>query len=134
MPPWPLLRLVSGACRTPWREDLFDANLSPALVTRLLAEYPGSTHVRDVNLRSASDAQIWDYAKTHGFAIVSKDTDFRERSFVEGSPPKVIWLDVGNAGTGPIEGLLRTEQLRIEAFAAATDTSLLILSIGASAV
>ena len=99
---------------------LFDANLSPALVTRLAAEYPGSSHVRDVSLRSAPDAQIWDYAKTHGFAI--------------GFPPKVIWLDVGNAGTAPIEALLRSEQARIEMFAAASDASLLILSIGASAV
>ena len=33
-----------------------------------------------------------------GLVIVSKDTDFRERSYVEGFPPKVIWLDVGNAG------------------------------------
>lgn len=113
---------------------LFDANLSPALVTDLRAEYPSSTHVRDVGLRSAPDALIWDYAKTHAFAIASKDTDFRERSFVEGFPPKIIWLDVGNAGTAPIAALLRREQQRIEAFAAATDASLLILSIGASAV
>jgi predicted nuclease of predicted toxin-antitoxin system len=113
---------------------LFDANLSPALVARLAAEYPSSAHVRDVSLRSATDAQIWDYAKTHGFVIASKDADFRERSFVEGFPPKVIWLDVGNAGTVAIEALLRREQHRVETFAAATDASLLILSIGASAV
>ena len=113
---------------------LFDANLSPALVTRLAAEYPGSSHVRDASLRSAADARIWDYAKAHGFVIASKDTDFRERSFVEGFPPKVIWLDVGNAGTAPIEALLRTERHRIDAFAIATDSSLLILSIGAGAV
>lgn len=113
---------------------LFDANLSPALVTGLRAEFPGSSHVRDVGLRSASDAEIWEYAKTHDFAIASKDTDFRERSFVEGFPPKVIWLDVGNAGTASIEALLRSEQQRVEAFALATDASLLILSIGASAV
>ena len=113
---------------------LLDANLSPALVARLAAEYPGSSHVRDVSLRSALDAQIWDYAKTHGFVIASKDTDFRERSFVEGFPPKVIWLDVSNAGTDPIEALLRGEQRRVETFAAATDASLLILSIGVRAV
>lgn len=113
---------------------LFDANLSPALVTGLRAEYPGSVHVRDVDLRSAPDAQIWEYAKTHGFAIASKDTDFRERSFVEGFPPKIIWLDVGNAGTAAVEALLRSERPRILTFAASTDASLLILSIGASAV
>ena len=70
---------------------LFDANLSPALAKRLNAEYPHSTHVRDVGLRTAPDAEIWNHAKANGFAIVSKDTDFRERSFVEGFPPKVIW-------------------------------------------
>lgn len=113
---------------------LFDANLSPALVAGLRAEYPGSTHVRDVNLWSAPDAQIWEYAKTHGFAIASKDTDFRERSFVEGFPPKVIWLDVGNAGTAQIVALLQSERRRIETFDGAVDASLLILSIGASAV
>lgn len=113
---------------------LFDANLSPALVTRLAAEYPNSAHVREVGLRSAPDAEIWDYAKTHGFVVASKDTDFRERSFVEGFPPKVIWLDVGNAGTGAIEALLRSEQQRVETFGVASDASLLILSIGARAV
>lgn len=113
---------------------LFDANLSPALVARLAAEYPGSSHVRDVSLRSAPDAEIWDYAKTHGLLVASKDTDFRERSFVEGFPPKVIWLDVGNAGTSAIEALLRSEQPRVKAFAVSADASLLILSIGARAV
>lgn len=113
---------------------LFDANLSPALVDRLWVEYPGSTHVRDVDLRSGSDAQIWDYAKTHELVIVSKDTDFRERSFVEGFPPKVVWLDVGNAGTAHIEVLLRREQQRVDHFGHSKDASVLILSIGASAV
>jgi len=43
---------------------------------------------------------------------VSKDTDFRERSFVEGFPPRIIWLDVGNAGTRSIADLLRRERHR----------------------
>ena len=113
---------------------LFDANLSPALLVHLRAEYPGSAHVRDVGLRRGTDGEIWDYAKANDFAIVSKDTDFRERSFVEGFPPKVLWLDVGNAGTGPIAALLKTERLRVERFGASSDTSLLILSLGAGAV
>lgn len=113
---------------------LFDANLSPALVTELGAEYPGSTHVRDVGMRAGSDVEIWEYAKAHGFVIVSKDTDFRERSFVNGFPPKVVWLDVGNAGTSPIADLLRGERQRVEIFGESTEASLLILSIGVSAV
>ncbi|MGH9255975.1 MAG: DUF5615 family PIN-like protein [Vicinamibacterales bacterium] len=113
---------------------LFDANVSHRLVSALATEYPGSTHVRDVGLRSAEDAQIWHHARMHSFLIVSKDTDFRERSYVEGFPPKVIWLDVGNAGTAVIAALLRGERERIERFEALEETSVLILSMGASAV
>jgi predicted nuclease of predicted toxin-antitoxin system len=65
---------------------------------------------------------------------VSKDTDFRERSFVEGFPPKIIWLDVGNAGTAAIAELHRSERERVERFAALEEASLLILPIGPSAV
>ncbi len=77
---------------------LFDENLSPTLAQMLAGEYAGSAHVKTVGLLGADDQQVWGHARVHGFAIVSKDTDFRERSFVEGHPPKVIWLDVGNAG------------------------------------
>jgi predicted nuclease of predicted toxin-antitoxin system len=66
--------------------------------------------------------------------VVSKDTDFRERSFLEGSPPKVIWLDVGNAGTRAIELLLRSERHRVEQVIQSPDVSLLILSIGPNSV
>ena len=96
--------------------------------------YPGSVHIRSVGLRGADDQQIWDYARTHGFAIISKDTDFREESFVEGFPPKVIWLDIGNAGTTAIADLLRRERQRVDIFEKQAETSMLILSIGASAI
>ena len=113
---------------------LFDENLSATLVGHLASEYPGSQHVREVGLLGAEDHRIWAYAGAQGFTIASKDTDFRERSFVEGFPPKVIWLDVGNAGTGAIAQLLRHERPRIEAFEGLEETSLLILSIGSSAI
>ena len=85
----------------------FDENFSPRLPHLLVNEYPGSEHVRDAGLLGATDRQIWEYAGAHGFAIVPKDTDFRERGFLEGAPPKVVWLDVGNAGTATIAYLLR---------------------------
>ncbi|MBI2910683.1 MAG: DUF5615 family PIN-like protein [Chloroflexi bacterium] len=113
---------------------LFDENVSPRLVQMLADAYPGSMHVRDVGLLAADDHQIWEYGRTWGFAIVSKDTDFRERSFVEGFPPKVIWLDVGNAGTMTIADLLRRERERVDAFDQHPETSLLILSLGAGAI
>ncbi|MBI3894457.1 MAG: DUF5615 family PIN-like protein [Acidobacteria bacterium] len=115
-------------------ELLFDENLSPKLPQLLASEYPGSVHIHELGLRGAEDRKIWDYGRAQSFAIVSKDTDFRERSFVEGFPPKVIWLDVGNAGTSMIAGLLRRERQRVETFEKQDETSFLILSLGVSAV
>jgi predicted nuclease of predicted toxin-antitoxin system len=113
---------------------LFDENVSHKLVGVLAHEFPGSAHVREVGLRAAEDTRIWDYARTQGLVIVSKDTDFRERSYVEGFPPKTIWLDVANAGTVAIAELLRRERGRIDRFERQEETSLLILSIGPTAI
>jgi predicted nuclease of predicted toxin-antitoxin system len=110
---------------------LFDENLSPKLAEDLASEFPGSVHVRSVGLRGANDQQVWDYARAQGFAIVSKDTDFRERSFLEGFPPKIVWLDVGNKGTRAIKELLRRERARVESFGEQEESTLLVLSIGA---
>ncbi len=75
---------------------LFVENLSPALVRDLAEVFPASAHVRDVQLRSASDEVIWHHAAALGLTIVTKDDDFRQRSFLYGFPPKVVWLRVGN--------------------------------------
>ena len=113
---------------------LFDENVSPRLARTLAGQFPGSTHVGGVGLRGAEDWQIWDYARNEGFAIVSKDADFRERSYVEGAPPKIVWLDVSNAGTEAIQGLLRRERERVERFVASEESSFLILSLEARVV
>ncbi len=67
---------------------LFDENLSPRLATLLEEQYPGSIHVRDVGLASSTDREVWDYAKEYEFGIVSRDSDFHQRSLLEGAPPK----------------------------------------------
>ncbi len=69
---------------------LFDENLSPRLVELLATEFPQSVHVETLGMCGTTDAELWEYAKTHEFAIVSKDNDFRQRAFVHGAPPKVI--------------------------------------------
>ncbi|HLR32375.1 MAG TPA: DUF5615 family PIN-like protein [Fodinibius sp.] len=112
----------------------FDENLSSTLVQHLSQQYPMSSHVRDAQLVGRADNRIWDYCKEHDFIIVSKDTDFRERSFTEGFPPKVIWLDVGNAGTITIANLLRQKHRRVVRFATQPNTSLLILSMSGDAI
>lgn len=108
---------------------LFDENLSFRLERALATIYPGSAHVRTVGLLANPDTRIWQHAKDQGFAIVSKDNDFRQMSFLSGPPPKVVWLDVGNSSTDQICDLLRREQIRIETFDRDPETSLLVISI-----
>jgi len=56
---------------------LFDANLSPKLVTRLAELFPGSMHVFETGLASfTSDRTIVEYARTNGFVVVTADSDF----------------------------------------------------------
>ena len=95
---------------------LLDQNLSPRLVRTLEAVYPGSSHVRLVGLRDADDAVVWEFARDHDFIIVSKDSDFHQRSFVFGFPPKVIWIRRGNCPTTDIEKVFRERQSSILEF------------------
>lgn len=108
---------------------LLDENLSPRLPGLLAAQYPGSSQVELLGLRGTTDAQIWEYAKRHGYVLVSKDNDFRQRSFQYGAPPKVVWLSVGNAGTAAILALLRGAIGEIERFVAHPEEALLILNL-----
>jgi predicted nuclease of predicted toxin-antitoxin system len=87
---------------------LLDENLSPRLVESLSDLYPGSEHVDSLGLGGSDDGTVWNYAKAHRFAIVSKDSDFAERSVLERQPPKVIWIRLGNCSTGEIEAVLRS--------------------------
>jgi predicted nuclease of predicted toxin-antitoxin system len=95
---------------------LFDENLSFRLVRLLADVYPGSAHVRGLGLLGAEDAAIWAYAAEHGFTLVSKDADFYDRSALYGSPPKVIWLRIGNRGVAETAGLIRSKYILIRHF------------------
>ena len=95
---------------------LLDENLSQRLVALLLPAFPGCTHAESVLERGGSDTRVWEYAGANGFLIVSKDNDFRQRAFVLGPPPKVIWLNVGNARTSEVATVLLANLERIERF------------------
>jgi predicted nuclease of predicted toxin-antitoxin system len=107
---------------------LFDQNLSHYLVELLAKPFPGSVHVRDVGLKDATDIEIWEYAKANGFVIVSKDSDFRQRSFLFGQPPKVIWVRLGNCSTSEIETTLRSRCAAVQAFFEDAEAAFMVLS------
>ncbi len=107
---------------------LFDQNLSYRLVGALADVYPTSQHVGDAGLKEASDTIIWDYAKRNNFTIVSKDSDFHQRSLVRGYPPKVIWVRLGNCSTHAIERVLRDNLEAVKEFEADAAATFLVLS------
>ncbi len=106
---------------------LFDQNLSHKLVDLLIDVFPGSVHVRQIGLREADDPQIWDYAKTNGCIIVTKDEDFNARSVILGSPPKVIWIQAGNCANDRVHVLLRRNYDEIIAFERRAEVGVLAL-------
>jgi predicted nuclease of predicted toxin-antitoxin system len=107
---------------------LFDQNLSYRLVAALGDLFPASTHVRFEGLERADDPVVWQFARDHGYAIVSKDDDFHQRSFLYGHPPKVIWVRAGNCSTSQIESILRRHAPGILAFGADPQLAFLVVS------
>jgi predicted nuclease of predicted toxin-antitoxin system len=95
---------------------LFDQNSSWRLPQKPADLYPHSQHVREVGLKESEDVDIWEYAKSNDFTIMSKDADFQQRSLLYGHPPKVVWLRVGNCTVRTIEDLLRRPSAAIHAF------------------
>jgi predicted nuclease of predicted toxin-antitoxin system len=107
---------------------LFDANLSPKLVSRLRELFPGSTHVFDTGLaRSTPDERIWQFAAAGGFIIVTADSDFLNLARSRGTPPKVVHLENCDYRTAHVETLLRRHAIRIAELA---QSSRAALSIG----
>ena len=106
---------------------LFDQNISPSLVALLADLFPGSLHVREAGLERATDESVWQFALERGFAIVTKDSDFQERSQMAGSAPRVVWVRRGNCSTRDIEAMLRKNAPRIAALEQETGAEFLIL-------
>jgi predicted nuclease of predicted toxin-antitoxin system len=107
---------------------LFDENLSPKLPRLLTTQFPGSLHLRDCGLKGATDEEIWEYARANGFTVISKDSDFYQRSLFYGSPPKFVWLRIGNCTRDDLVALLTIHEKEILALDADPFESVLVLS------
>lgn len=107
---------------------LFDENLSPKLPRLVETPFPDSRHLRDCGLKSATDQAIWEYARAQGFTLVSKDSDFCQRSLLYGQPPKLVWLRLGNCTRAALLALLLRHEAAIRAFEADPAESVLVLS------
>jgi predicted nuclease of predicted toxin-antitoxin system len=106
---------------------LFDENLSPKLPRSVSAAFADSKHVRDFGLKGKTDEEIWNFAKANNFTIISKDKDFYQRALLYGTPPKFIWLCIGNCTRGDLISLIQRHEPDMIAFETSPE-SVLILS------
>lgn len=76
---------------------LIDAQLPPRLCGWFKKKGETCLHTIDISGGlNLSDDVLWNYAKENDFIIVSKDTDFFERTLLYGSPPQVLFVQLGN--------------------------------------
>jgi predicted nuclease of predicted toxin-antitoxin system len=106
---------------------LLDENLSDQIVPRIIDLYPESAHVKALGLTNTDDAVICEYANSNSFVIVSKDSDFHQRSLLYGYPPKFIYLRIGNSPTMKITQILRENVDIIMQFESQETESILVL-------
>lgn len=106
---------------------LLGQHFSCKLVPALDAAFPGTSHVILHKLDTSDDGQVWEFARSGGFVIASKDEDFQILSFARGHPPKVVWVRSGNGATRQVLDLLLRARGIIEAFGADSERSLLEL-------
>ncbi len=106
---------------------LFDENLPASLIWRLADLRPDCHQVVSAGLASSSDTLVWDYARTHGLTIISKDKDFHSRALVHGPPPQVVWLRLGNCDAFTVAKILRDNVSAIDALREDSSAAILII-------
>jgi predicted nuclease of predicted toxin-antitoxin system len=84
-------------------------------------------HISGAGLAAARDRQIWMYAAANGFVLVTKDEDFHRLSVLHGSPPKVVWIGLGNCSTDDVIRLLRARHREIVQFVEHPEATFLAL-------
>lgn len=106
---------------------LLDENLSDHIIPKIIDLYPNSEHVKSLRLTNTDDVVIWEFAKSNDFVIVSKDSDFHQRSLLYGYPPKFIYLRIGNSPTSKIVQIMRDKFDTISTFVDSEVESILVL-------
>lgn len=107
---------------------LFDQNLSPKLVEYFTEYFDDCKHVHMIGLGKSADSEVWEFAKSNGYTIVSKDSDFNNLVTYFGFPPKVIWLRRGNCSTKTIIEIILNHLEVIQYFIADEENGILTIS------
>lgn len=95
---------------------LIDNNLSPKIADKIKDSFSGCKHVFSLALDQASDEEVFKYAKSNHYAILTKDADFYHLLNKYGYPPKIVWIRSGNFTTEYIISLLINNDIAIQNF------------------
>lgn len=93
---------------------LVDVNLPPRLCDWLGQHGHAATHLVDLLALRMPDTEVWKRAAAQGEVLVSKDSDFYERALLQGPPPQVLLVALGNCGNGDLFAVMELSWKRIE--------------------
>jgi len=89
---------------------MIDENLPFSLGVRLGVDYVYASQIAE----QASDSLLWQRARENDWVVLTRDTDFFDRLLRHGSPPKVIWIRLGNVRKGDLLRMLEERWPAIE--------------------
>lgn len=81
---------------------LIDENLPASLADHLPVS---CSHATDFG-GQPTDQQLWAHAREMQWVILTRDSDFFDRFMLEGPPPKVIWVRLGNIRRRDLEAMM----------------------------
>ena len=98
---------------------LLDANISWKLINLIKDVFPNCMHADNIGLAfPAKDNEIWRYAKENDCTIITKDSDFVSLLEINGYPPKIILLKMGNNGNKALSEIIIKAEKDIKDFIA----------------
>ncbi|MGI8653783.1 MAG: DUF5615 family PIN-like protein [Pyrinomonadaceae bacterium] len=84
-----------------------DAQMSPAMASWISEQFAVSAlALRELNLRDATDQEIFFTARRESVVVMTKDSDFLNLLDEFGAPPQVIWLTCGNTSNAHLKRIL----------------------------
>jgi len=78
---------------------LVDANLPPGLATWLRGHAHEAIHISDQPGLVLDDRALFEFARQHGYIIVTKDEDFAALATLADDPAPVVWLRLATPRT-----------------------------------
>jgi predicted nuclease of predicted toxin-antitoxin system len=106
---------------------LIDAQLPPSLEAWFGSKGYEARHVASLMKADAPDAEIWNFAVTGDYVIVTKDRDFVEWARNRTPRTRIVWVRLGNMRRDLLHARLETAWRELEIVLAGETT---VIEIG----